>query len=117
MNENDIQKLADCLTKNLPRQDHDSFASFTNGLRSNWVFVLAIVYGAMWLFNNFTGQVRVNEQQDFKIDSVIDSVTNLANVVESITNRQDSLENEEGTIKQEIAIMKIDINNLKELKQ
>ena len=66
-----------------PVKDRDSFASFTGGLRENWVFVVALFSVGFWLISNTFQIQNVNEQQDTRIESNAAAIINLNKEFES----------------------------------
>lgn len=110
MTDDEIKKLAQALKG----ADHDSFATFRGGLRENWPFVMAVVGLAVWLFTNFSGQTTLNLQQDAKIDTLTTNMASLTLTVESLANQQDSDNENQSKIQQDIALIKADINTIKE---
>lgn len=110
MSEEDIKKLAVALRGS----DRDSFASFTSGLRSNWVFIIAMFAVATWVFNSFTSQTTVNLQQDARIDTLTSNMSQLTATVESLASQVDGDNESQNAIQQDIALIKADINTIKE---
>lgn len=114
MTDDEIKKLAAALKAG----DRDSFASFTTGLRSNWPFLIGIIGAAMWVFTNFNGQTTLNLQQDARIDALTTNVAQLTVMVENLATQQDGDNENQSKIQQDIALIKADINTIKEnLKQ
>lgn len=86
MEDKDIEKMAKVY--GIFRQpDHDSFASFTGGLRNNWVFVMAVVAIAWWIINSVTNAQNINVIQDSKIESTVKAITDLTSNVNNLTNQ------------------------------
>lgn len=110
MSEEDIKKLAAALKGG----DRDSFASFTSGLRSNWVFIIAVFAMATWIFNSFTGQTTTNLQQDARIDTLTSNVAQLTSTVGGLASQVDGDNKTQNEIQQDIALIKADINTIKE---
>lgn len=110
MNDMDIQKIAIALKGS----DHDSFATFTSGLRNNWVFLIAIMGVAMWVFNNFSGQTATNLQQDAKIEALTANMGQLTATVSTLAAQVEGESKNQSQIQQDIALIKADINTIKE---
>lgn len=110
MSDEEIKKLAAVLKGG----DKDSFASFTTGLRSNWPFLIGVIGAAMWVFTNFNSQSALDLQQNAKIDTLTTSMSQLTLTVESLANRQENDSKNQGQIQQDIALIKADINTIKE---
>jgi len=72
-----------------PTREKDSFISFTDGLRSNWIFVMALVAGGMWLINSANAQQRINDFQNTEIESSIEDIAqNTADIKKLDVNMQ-----------------------------
>ncbi|MBL0320487.1 MAG: hypothetical protein IPP74_14525 [Alphaproteobacteria bacterium] len=110
MSEEDIKKLATALKGG----DRDSFASFTSGLRTNWVFIIAVAGVAMWVFNSFSAVDAVNVQQDAQIQAITVSITQLTANVVALTAKSEADNQNQNLIQQDIALIKADIGAIKE---
>lgn len=73
------------------RRDEDSFSVFTEGLRSNWVFVVAIVGIGMWIVNGLNDQKSVNAFQDVQIKANVSDITQNAADIEQLNKNVTSL--------------------------
>lgn len=102
------------LIKALKTNDHDSFASFTQGLRSNWVFLIAVVGIAMWVFNNFGNLGTTNLQQDAKIEALASSLSQLTAAVSTLSLQVGKDNENQAQIQQDIALIKADIIVIKD---
>lgn len=110
MTDEEIKKLAQALKAG----DKDSFASFTSGLRSNWVFIIGIFALATWVFNNFTGQTTTNLQQDARIDALTSNVSQLTSTVASLATRVDGGNETLNRLQQDVAVIKADVGTIKD---
>jgi len=52
----------------------DTFSIFTDGLRSNWIFVMALVAVGMWLINGSNEQRSVNAFQDVQLKTTVEDI-------------------------------------------
>lgn len=62
----------------------DSFAVFTDGLRNNWVFVMAVLAVGMWMFNSINDQKSANAFQDVQIKTNIEDISQNAADIEQL---------------------------------
>ena len=46
------------------KRDQDSFATFSSGLRNNWIFVLALFAVGWWVVTNTNESKNINSNQD-----------------------------------------------------
>jgi exonuclease VII small subunit len=64
--------------------DRDSFATFTGGLRENWIFVGAVFAAAMWLFNGQSDARNVDTIQQTAIDANAAQITALESKLDDL---------------------------------
>lgn len=57
--------------------DKDSFATFTGGLRQNWVFVLALFGVGFWIITNVLDNKSIDASQDASIQANAQAIINL----------------------------------------
>ncbi len=110
MTDEEIKKLA----MTLKGSDQDTFAQFTSGLRSNWIFLIGIVSVVMWVFNSFGSQETADLQQNAKIDTLTTNMAALTLTVENLATQQEGDNKSQSQIQQDIALIKADINTIKE---
>lgn len=110
MNDQDIQKLALALKGG----DKDSFAMFRGGLKDNWIFLVAVVAGITWLFNNFNSGSEINLRQDSDIKSLTSNLAELTVTVGALADQVDKDNDGQTQMQQDIALIKADINTIKD---
>lgn len=71
-------------------EDKDSFASFTGGLRNNWMFVIATFTFVAWLINSNSNIRTVNLTQDTQIAQSAQAIVNLNNDYQTNKNKVES---------------------------
>lgn len=64
-------------------QDKDSFASFTGGLRQNWVFVMAIVATGLWFVNSIADGRSTDMAQQNDIDAATAAIVEIKATLDS----------------------------------
>lgn len=72
-------------------RNEDSFSVFTEGLRSNWVFVVALVAVGMWVVNGLNDQRSVNAFQDVQIKANVADITKNAADIEQLDKNLSAL--------------------------
>lgn len=110
MTQEDIQEIVKALKKG----DQDSFATFTSGLRNNWVFLIAMVGVAMWIFNQFNLNSSTDQRQDFEIQKTSENVAALVDTIDNLATAQTNSSILSNQIQQDIALIKLDIAQIKE---
>lgn len=72
-----------------PRQNRDSFTQFTGGLRENWIFLVALFTGFMFLVTSQYENKNIDAFQTKQIESNIGDIAQLqADVLQNDKNIQ-----------------------------
>jgi hypothetical protein len=69
----------------------DSFAVFTDGLKNNWIFVMAVFAVGMWMFNSINDQKSANAFQDVQIKTNIEDISQNAADIEQLDKNLSTL--------------------------
>lgn len=97
--------------------DRDSFASFTSGLRNNWMFVMAMVAVMMWGFNKLSTIDSINVDQDRRISTNAQDIAaltgNISNLTSAVDTKFDNLSNTNNDVIRRLDSLQKDIDVIK----
>ncbi len=102
------------------QRDRDSFASFTGGLRNNWIFVIALFGVGFWIVTNVNESKNLNTIQDGKIESTVRAIEVLTQNMNDLTTESRanvrSNDNTNSEILRRLDLVQKDIDFIKQQK-
>lgn len=100
-------KLAKELLGGKKPEDRDTFATFTGGLRENWIFVMAVMGVFFWVNTQINSNIQTDARQDTHIQSLIETVQQLTENMGVLNGKVDSTVDAQSVTNSEI-IRKLD---------